>query len=793
MSKSGGNKKLAYAIVRVSTSNQKTDSQAADIVKVADEMGYYIPKEFIFEESISGLDKDKDINYDRESIRKLKRAIEIKKPDAIFCWELSRLTRTPNKVTKYIFQLSLSPHIPLYIYRFGEEGIWTIDPKSGIIQEQNTKAIRAAADAVYDELMQIRDRTMRGRNDKAKKHKYVGHVADGYLVNNYGDFIVDENRKYDIIKIFELYANHDYPTDAIATILNNRGIKTSTHYRATSDDFPKYTKTYHRKTKEGGEVLIDRTTFKWTGELVSQVLNNTWYRGKRFYNGEEHPVPKIEEITKLIDVVDEKLRKNRIIPSSTASKHIYLLSTLLFCGKCKRPMYGHHAGLYNHYYCSSAETKDKCGNAGVNQENIEAIIIERIKHKAVEDLFNEDENKELIDFYNNEDAIREYKDKLHVAELSKQRSLEIIAEKERIIDNAVSLIVKATSTVAMKAYSKSISDAEDAIHREEDKIPLYEETIHRYQRLIKQTKDIKHTIKGIQKTKSVSDYLSLVKSVIQRIEVYSPERNTHIILVTFVNNKQETLLYNPNLIRNGYIVMPFGITNDIDEESIKASQQFYQEEYGIEPDPDEITKLKEGRMYYDTATQKIIIKGELYFINGGIMFDESGGLEKEYQKTIEYCAQNHVDEVTKKRLIREVTPQSKVYLNEIDVKELIRCYKQYARTLICYYQREEPSDEKSLLQKEHYKELQKKKNTGLPTSLPRLERDANTEQIQLKCKRIYNKIYKIKTKKNLTDEEKEQRIGELKDTLAKYRAMKHYIKREEQVRGFQENTQSTKT
>ena len=52
MSKSGGNKKLAYAIVRVSTSNQKTDSQAADIVKVADEMGYYIPKEYIFEESI---------------------------------------------------------------------------------------------------------------------------------------------------------------------------------------------------------------------------------------------------------------------------------------------------------------------------------------------------------------------------------------------------------------------------------------------------------------------------------------------------------------------------------------------------------------------------------------------------------------------------------------------------------------------------------------------------------------------------------------------------------------------
>ena len=810
MSKSSGNKKLAYAIVRVSTSNQKTDSQAADIVKVAEKMGYTIPKEYIFEEAVSGVDKDKDINYDRDSIKKLKQAIAIRKPDAIFCWELSRLTRTPNKVTNYIHELSLSPHIPLYIYKFGKGGIWTIDPENGEIQEQNTKAIRAAADAVYSELLQIRERTMRGRNDKAMLGKFIGHVADGYLVDGYGDFIVDEKRKYDIIKIFELYANHDYPTDAIASILNSEGIKTATHYRATSNDFPKYTSTYHRKTKDGGEVLIDRTTFRWTGELVSQCLNNKWYRGNRYYtvrsdeNMYEEDRKKIEperfEVPvfidkELLDKVDEKLQNNRIIPSSTASKHVYLLSTLLFCGKCNRPMYGHHTGLYNHYYCSSAETKDKCGNSGVNQENIEAIIIERIKHKAVEDLFDENkkENSELIDFYNNEAVIREYEDKLRIAEISKQRSLDIISEQEKIIDNAISLQVKASTAYTMQAYSDSIKKAESAIHREEEKIPHWEETIHRYKRLIKQTKDIKHTIKGIEKSKSVTEYISLVKSVIQRIEVYSPERNTHIIIVTFVNNKQETLLYNPNLIRNGYIVLPFTKRHDIDEESIKASQQYYDEEHGIEPDPDEITKLKEGSLYYDASIQKIIIKGKLYFIHGGLMFDDGDGLEEGYQKIIDYCAKNNVDEETKKRLIRQETPQSKVYLNEIEVKELIRCYKKYAKTLICYYQREEPSDEKSIMQKEHYKELQKKKNTGLPTSLPRLERDSNTEQIQIKCKRIYNKIYKIKTKKNLTDEEKEQRIGELKDTLAKYRAMKHYIKREEQVRRFQENTQPSKT
>ena len=111
MAKGKKKNKTAFGLVRVSTSEQDFQSQKDALKKEAESFGYTIVDEReghdFFSEKITGFDK---FDEDRESIVKLKEAIRHRKPDAIFIWELSRLTRNSIKVSKYINELSLEPN-----------------------------------------------------------------------------------------------------------------------------------------------------------------------------------------------------------------------------------------------------------------------------------------------------------------------------------------------------------------------------------------------------------------------------------------------------------------------------------------------------------------------------------------------------------------------------------------------------------------------------------------------------------------------------------------------------------
>lgn len=762
MSKKNSNKLIAYAVVRISTCNQTTDSQASDIVKVADDWGYYIPSEYIFEEQISGYDED--YNQDRDSIIQLRNAIQERKPDAIFIWELSRLTRTPDKVEKYISEFSLQPMIPLYIYKFGKEGIWTI--QDGKILFENTKAIRACADAVYEELMQIRERTMRGRNAKAKKGLNVGHVADGYIVNRDDTFSVDETRKKDIVRLFKLYAEHSYTTDQVAAILNSEHIKTATHYRATSDLFPKYTPQYIRK-KKGVETIIDRTKSEWTGELVLQTLRNKWYRGKRTYTiydeVVEFDVPRLIEDQDLLSRVDEKLSSNRIIPKSTASKNTYLLSTLIFCGQCGKPMYGHVTGRYNHYYCSSMESGKKCGNRGVNKENVEAIVLSRIQFYAMQDLYRETDKSIFLKFYKNEDVLQQYKDSLKVALAAKQRAESNIIRYNEDINQYIELQGSARQKDLQQRYTRKINELYDKIDTEKKNIIQKDAAITRTKQLIDATKNIKQVITEISKTKSVSESLGHVREIIKRIELYSPDYNSHVIRITYVNGFTEDIIYNYSLLREGYIPM--------------WSDYFKSKEEDDETNPSECIRFNEETGYIE-------LKGSLYWLRGGGMcIDDENGWLKDIKNRQEYCKRNNITEKEEiDRLVKEVTPISPIYEDRISVRDYILEYRKYSKTRIYPFVKEVPTGERAEKQLKYSHEYSKKQNTGLPTSLPRLDREYDNESIIKECKHLYNRLYKIKNHKRMSPDEKEQKISEIKNKLALLNATKKYLTREEQLK-----------
>ena len=172
-------KKTAFGLIRVSTSMQELQSQKDSLKKIAKEYGFtiadYSEGHDFFSEKISGYD---DYDYDRASIVALRQQILIRKPDAIFIWELSRLTRNATKVSKYINELSLDVKIPMY---FADYKLWTIDPETGQIISDNVMRIQGGAMAVELERERIRQRTSRGRDAKAEQGYYVGHLKDGYI------------------------------------------------------------------------------------------------------------------------------------------------------------------------------------------------------------------------------------------------------------------------------------------------------------------------------------------------------------------------------------------------------------------------------------------------------------------------------------------------------------------------------------------------------------------------------------------------------------------------------------
>ena len=71
--------------------------------------------------------------------------IDINKPDAIFVWELSRLTRRAIKVQRYIDRFSVLPKIPMY---FADYDVWTLDEKTKKTEDDNIMMLVGGAKSV---------------------------------------------------------------------------------------------------------------------------------------------------------------------------------------------------------------------------------------------------------------------------------------------------------------------------------------------------------------------------------------------------------------------------------------------------------------------------------------------------------------------------------------------------------------------------------------------------------------------------------------------------------------------
>lgn len=682
-------KQRAALICRVSTPQQiklGLESQVAVLKKRAIKDGYEVPNELIFQEQISGLDAKKPI---RKSLQDLMDAVEEHKVDVAYTYELTRISRDPYNLVERVKWFT-DRHIPMYIY---DADMWTLDRETKEELEETTSYVFGAATYGKVEVRKMKERTKRGRNEVAKEGLYVGHLSDGYCVlqtEKGKEIRIDEDRKEVIQKIFDLYTQ-GYTIDRIAETFNTNNVPTANSYRLNSPKFKGYQDTYHRK---GSDVPIKRTDIKWQGSTVSNYLHNEWYIGKRTYNKQLYSIDPIISAEQW-SIVSAMLERNAISFRSKkeSSKHQYLLSGLLFCGKCGKRMYGHFTGLNNHYYCSSIEEGMKCGLRGVSKENIEAAVALVVKQKGGLDVVEGKEGVVSNFFKLSPKEKKRLKDEIKtnnrlIAEYDKKSD-----ELDRNYAEAVKqTVIHAADKNRVAVYESLIAEIEDEKNNlSNKKYRLTQQNILNTKKLNVSTNADKILTK-LMDERNLTTLRELFVTVIEKIHVFNLTPSIDVIIINFVDDTRECFLYSPRLM----------------EQRIKI--------------------FTHSSFYYDVR-----------------------------------------DNVLKYN-------DSKVV---IDAKELIK-----SDPLKIPFERLEERTDKANEQDAKYKEWRKKYNNGLPKSLPYVVKDKTYEEISLRKKHLYNRKYKIKKHKKLTDDEKKKRLTEIDKELALLSAKVKYLNREEAVKEY---------
>lgn len=710
--------KIAAILARVSRPTQNMESQVSDLMRVATEMGYTVPSQFIFKEQISGINSGR-----KESLERILSAIENKKNEiqAVFIWEITRLNRDAMDFTTELNEF-IKRNTPVF---FLDAELWSMDPNTKDLLRDNTNQLIGASIYGLKEWQKIAQRTKRGRDNIAKQGYYVGHVSDGYIPVKDGKHkvIKVDNQRKDVIKrIFKLYVEGN-STDMIAQIFNAENIPTTSKYRCASPLF-NYKKSYKRAKGNGIEYYRDEAL--WQGAQIAQILSNRWYIGERYYGGVKHTIEPIieEDVFKEAEIMRTKRAAN-FRTDRTSKLHNYLLGGLIFCGNCGRKLYGHSTGQNNHYYCSSTEEGEKCGLQGVCKENIEAIVCEMIKMRAIGYLLNK-EGDVSSDFF-----------KLNDQEISKTKE-RISTLKERVkiekleIDNLDS---RRETLYSMLADGKDPKTIENILKQDEHKRIEYENKVAELiaeidsnERRIRAERNVDKIITTIEQTTDIRTLRQLIESTIKRVEIHNVDKSISIVKMVYLNDKVDLFIYSYRLLKNKFISLTFL------EDSLP--------------------------IHIDLDSKSVIIE------NGKIAFDENGLLYHNNE------IPNNLLSYEKRMTVRELV---------LNMRKGSPCLYEYDRTLF------EEDDDRKKAQREKYREWRKKYNTNLPTTVHFVVKDTNYEEYVKQRKHLYNRKCKIKKNKRLSEEAKKQELERINEALSLLKAKVKYLNRDEAVKRYLNN------
>lgn len=562
--------KTAAALIRVSTDQQELNSQIESLKLEATKLGYIILDDLIFGEKVTGYDggfiKDKKTGeiyrrVDRDSIIDLKQACEQDKKNriqAIFIWELSRLSRKPSTLLDYVdfFTILKKPIL------FTSHNIWTIDPATLEPIENSKIFINMLATFGEQERNKLMQRYQRGKRYAANDNRYIGgSIPYGYDIENIKDkkyYILHTERSEIIKDIYDKYLYDGWASDRIARYLNAKEIPT--YYNINNPD---------KKLKTNIGNIIERKNIRWSHTSVLQILRNSFYKGERSYQDltVECPIIIMPEIW---EQVQQRLKDNNKF-GEKKRKFNYPVKEILRCGSCNSKFYGAVTSSKQQYYCNRFQLEGKkCNCNKLHKYKLDGLIWTFISNTS--NVYNFFEELTLNN--NNSNRIKELKDlnDLELAEIQKlqERKSSLLKmfrygtyTEEELNENALELVKQINS------YQEIIKEreAEISILNHQQNLEITPENLQ--QQIIKAGEDvlkIANIINSIIRTITVHTLVEKRFSLLE-INLYWGVRNTHYII--YDHSDRTNIFYYVELKKHDYFdptthtfrIIPFA-TND---------------------------------------------------------------------------------------------------------------------------------------------------------------------------------------------------------------------------------------
>lgn len=254
--------------------------------------------------------------------------------DMVIVWKLDRFARNRFDSANYKNLLK-------------KNGVRVISAKESISEGAEGIILESVLEGYAEYYsVELAEKVNRGMKDNALKAMYNGGVTPlGYYVDEEQHLQIDEKKAPFVQEIFRRFADGEAIKSIIAD-MNARGVGI----------------TVRMKKKSGRKAYEHSLGYN----NVRRILTNRKYIGEYRFKDVviENAIPPIVD-KDLFEKVQKRIDVNTRAPAVKKATDEYLLTTHLFCGKCKAMMIGESGTgkkgtVYHYYKCANAKKTHTC-------------------------------------------------------------------------------------------------------------------------------------------------------------------------------------------------------------------------------------------------------------------------------------------------------------------------------------------------------------------------------------------------------------------------------------------------
>ena len=291
--------------------------------------------------------------------------------DIIIVWKLDRFAR--NRFDSAYYKNILK-----------KNGVRVISAKESISEGAEGIILESVLEGYAEYYsVELAEKVNRGMTDNALKAMSNGGITPlGYYLDDEQHLQIDERKAPFVREIFQRYADGEM-IKTIIDDMNARGVGITV-----------------RMKKKAGKKAYDKPLGY---NNVRRMLSNRKYIGEYRFKDIviEGAIPAIID-KDLFEKVQKRIAVNTRAPAIHKAEDEYLLTTHLFCGKCKAMMIGDSGKgkkgtIYHYYKCVNTKKRHTCDKKAIGKEKIENAVIKAVIDKIMDDKLMEQLSYKLYD------------------------------------------------------------------------------------------------------------------------------------------------------------------------------------------------------------------------------------------------------------------------------------------------------------------------------------------------------------------------------------------------------------